>query len=111
MKYTIYRLKDNESAEPLRFMGSSFLKKSGWWPIEPSNYEQIWEGTHHGTENTNILEWVYAKFNIDKPKLFHHYSLSVGDIVVLIDKNKPRAYFCDTFGWTDITAYFKEVDA
>lgn len=105
MTYRIYRLKENESAEPIRFMGTSFLKKSGWWPIEPSNYEQIWQGTHHGAENANILDWVYAKFNIAKPKLFHHYSLSVGDIVVLTGK-KSGAFFCDSFGWTEITEFF-----
>lgn len=111
MTYRIYRLKDTEENHNSRFMSAEHLKKHDAWPPKPDAYEQIWEGSHHGSDDTRILYWVYAKFNIDKPMLFHHYSLSVGDIVVLIDKNGHRAYFCDCFGWTEIPAFCEEVNA
>ena len=111
MNYRIYRLKDTEENHDSRFMSSEHLKKHDAWPPRADAYEQIWEGSHHGPDAAQILEWVYAKFNIAKPMLFHHYSLSVGDIVVLIDKDKPRAFFCDCFGWTEIPGFCEEVNA
>lgn len=112
MIYLIYRLKDTEENVVRRFMCSEHLKKHEAWPPKPEAYEEIWYGSHHGSDNTQILEWVYAKFNIDKPKLFHHYSLSVGDIVTLTDKdNNTRAYFCDSFGWTEIPAFAEYISA
>lgn len=111
MTYCIYRLKDTEENTLSRFMSSEHLKKHEAWPPRPDAYEQIWDGSHHGPDHAQILEWVYAKFNIDKPMLFHHYSLSVGDIVVLIDKDKPRAFFCDSFCWTEIPGFCEEVNA
>lgn len=108
MTYRIYRLKDTEKNEVLRFMSTDHLKKHDAWPPRPAAYEPIWEGSHHGPDATRILEWVYVRFNVAKPMLFHHYSLSVGDIVVLIDNDKPRAFFCDCFVWTEIPAFCEE---
>lgn len=110
MVYRIYRLKDTEENATIRFMCSEHLKKHEAWPLKLDAYEQIWEGTHHGPDHPRILEFVYAKFNIAKPMLFHHYSLSVGDIVVLIDK-KAHAYFCDCFGWTEVPAFAEYISA
>jgi YodL-like len=45
-----------------------------------------------------ILEKLFRKFNIEHPKDFKSYSLSVGDIVEIFDK----FYYCDSVGWKEI---------
>lgn len=110
MEYSIYRLKDTESLSPLRFLGSASLKGSDWWPVEPENYERIYASSCAVHDHTNVLEAIFAKFNLNPPKNFKHYSLSVGDIVVLNGK-KSGAFFCDNIGWTEIPEFFKEVSA
>lgn len=111
MTYRIYRLTD-ENPIPL-FTGSNSLRKLKKWPPKPEDYEQIWEGNNPGSDHLTLLEWVYVKFNMDKPMLFctKHHSLSVGDIVSLTDREKTRTYFCDSFGWTELPEFFKTVSA
>ena len=111
MEYFIYRLKDTDNLEPLRFLGSRALKRSNWWPIIPENYEIIyWSSCNDDTPVASALEGIFTKFNVAHPKGFHHYSLSVGDIVVLHGK-ESGAFFCDSAGWMEIPAFFEFVSA
>lgn len=111
MEYSIYRLKDTDKLEPLRFLGSRSLKRSDWWPIDPENYERIYKHTCKDVSPIcSALEGIFTKFNVAHPADFHHYSLSVGDIVVLHGK-ESGAYFCDSCCWTEIPAFLESVSA
>lgn len=57
---------------------------------------------------TDVLLMLYEKFNINHPKNYKGHSLSVSDIVVLIDEKTTYWYYCDSFGWVDIKEYLKE---
>lgn len=111
MEYHIHRLKDREDGKSLLFMSSKSLKKASFWPPKPDDYEEIWQGTIHGSVHNRILEQIYTKFNVDKPLLFRtrYHSMSVGDIVSLTDGDKTRTYFCDSIGWTELPVFFQEV--
>ena len=111
MTYRIYRLTD-ENPIPL-FLGSTSLNKFGFWPPDPNAYEEIWQGTIHGSDHHRILDQLYTKFNVDKPMLFctKHHSMSVGDIVSLTDRENTRTYFCDSIGWTELPEFFNTVSA
>lgn len=109
MEYHIHRLKEGEKTVGYRFMNSASLNKLGFWPPDPDAYEEIWQGTIHGADHNRILYQLYAKFNVDMPMLFRsrHYSMSVGDIVVLTDSDKTTTtYFCDSIGWTKLPQEF-----
>ena len=57
------------------------------------------------TDNHNLLEWVFDRFNIARPKDFNGHSLSVGDIVELQSDFSGRwteTYICSDFGWKKI---------
>ena len=45
---------------------------------------------------------------MDRPDDFKGHSLSMSDIVALIDDKGTRWYYCDWIGWKDITDYMKE---
>ena len=99
MKYTIYRLKDTDTAESMRFMGSDFWKKKGLTPV-PALYEPIYTG-----EGLTDLEQIYQAFQGSKrPEDFKNYSLSVSDVVEL----GGVAYFCDSIGWRELTEWRAE---
>lgn len=105
MIYAIYRLKDTEENANRLFMSSKYLRLTHYWPPKSDDYEKIYEGTLPDLHpSANILEWLYAKFNVGRPADFHHYSMSVGDIVTLT-ADKTTAHFCDKIGFTEIPEF------
>ena len=44
----------------------------------------------------------YDKFNVEKPIDFMGHSLSVSDVVEILDGENKGAYFCDSFGFKKI---------
>ncbi len=55
------------------------------------------------TNDNELLEDLYVKFNINRPSDFTGHSLSVSDIVEIVRKDETKYYYYDDFGWTDIT--------
>lgn len=56
----------------------------------------------------DTLDTIYERFNIDHPEDFQGHSLSVSDIVVMNRDGEVKAYFVDSFGFTDVTEEFLE---
>lgn len=56
----------------------------------------------------DTLDTIYERFNIDRPEDFQGHSLSVSDIVVMNRDGEVKAYFVDSFGFTDVTEEFLE---
>lgn len=54
----------------------------------------------------DTLDTIYERFNIDHPEDFQGHSLSVSDIVVMNRDGEVKAYFVDSFGFTDVTEEF-----
>ena len=106
MKYALYRLKDTEGNERRRFMASSYLQITGSWPLKLEDYEKIYEGTVSASSTISALEQVFTEFNMFPPEDFHHYLMSVGDIVILTETEKPGAHFCDPIGFTEVPEFY-----
>ena len=72
------------------------LKVSG----EPSknNYDVVFDGELE----TNDLESIYTKFNMDHPSDFKGHSLSISDVVELYDDNSSEFHYVDQFGFKEI---------
>lgn len=114
MNYSLYRLKDTEGNERRRFMASAYLQITGSWPPKPDDYEKIYEGTltlRRIYNSGDILDTLYTKFNLYQPEDFHHYSMSVGDIVILTDTENPGAHFCDPIGFTEVLEFYAALTA
>lgn len=54
----------------------------------------------------DTLDTIYERFNIARPEDFQGHSLSVSDIVVMNRDGEVKAYFVDSFGFTDVTEEF-----
>ena len=92
----IWQLKSDSNLE-LRFRAYvEVLKVSG----EPSreNYNVVFDG---GLD-TNNLEFIYTKFNMDHPSDFKGHSLSISDVVELYDENSSEYHYVDQFGFKAI---------
>ena len=117
-KYGIYQLKDNPELDQYRFEGTDALKRMGitkdnFDAIKPENYNLIYVGELSELQRRSqaeTLEAVYEKFNIDHPEDFKGHSLSVSDIVVLHENGVNSAHFVDSFGFTGLPDFMRELE-
>lgn len=66
--------------------------------VDPAIYSQVYANVC----DCNDLEDVFRKFNVEKPIDFTGHSLSISDIVEILDGENKGAYFCDSFGFKKI---------
>ena len=100
-EYKIYQLKNNPENHAIRFEGYTLAEKHGE-PAKPENYDLVYSGSLDDFEDSNKLEAIYTKFNIDRPEDFKGHSLSVSDIIVMNDE----AHYVDSFGFVDVSDKF-----
>lgn len=82
----------------MKFIGYDELLRD-FGPPNPENYQCVFDGP----VDTNDLEALYTKFNIDHPPGYRGHSLSMSDVVELSDELSGTFHYVDRFG-------FKEVD-
>lgn len=97
MKFKIYQLK-GEHADAM-FLSLDMLKHFNL-EFDFTKYKEV----YNGNIREDGLDYIFTIFNIDRPADFKGHSLSVSDIVQVIESNKvePGYYFCDSFGWKEV---------
>jgi len=103
--FMIYQLKDDDSTRNLRFESLEQIKKDKQLPVI-ENYELIYSAR---MKADTTLESIFTEFNTNRPYDFYGHSLSVSDIVVLSDKGKNNAYYCDKASWKKVDKFFDYV--
>ena len=101
MKIKIYQINMERDDEGCAFMGIDFLnRKLGLNHPDSGIYEQVFDGEIDGKSP----EDVFAKFNWDNPENYRGRSLSVSDVVEIIDgaEVEPGFYFCDSIGFKKV---------
>ena len=96
--YLIYQIKDPIKCD-YAWMSWKIAKRD----INLMDYDCVYTDSIDGEDPVAVLENLYEMFNINHPLDFNGHSLSVSDIVVLFDDNGCKWYYCDSFGWRDIT--------
>ena len=112
-KYGIYQLKDNPELNTFRFQGTESLKRLGiikdnFDAVTPENYKLVYLGELtelQGQTQSETLEAIYTKLNVDHPADYKAHSLSVSDIVVLHENGENSAHFVDSFGFTELPKF------
>lgn len=112
-KYGIYQLKDDPEQDKFRFEGTESLNRMGitkdnFDAVLPENYKLVYMGELtelQGQTQSETLEAIYTKFNIDHPADYKDHSLSVSDIVVLHEDGENSAHFVDSFGFTELPKF------
>ena len=100
-EYKIYQLKKGPENHAIRFEGFTNAERYGE-AAKPENYDLIYTGSLDDFEDSNKLEAIYTKFNLDRPEDFKGHSLSVSDIIVM----NNEAHYVDSYGFVDVSDRF-----
>lgn len=106
-KFQIYQLPDGEKYHGVRFEGLDRLKAEGV-QLNMDDYELVYEGLVGEFRGNATLEGIFTQFNTDHPEDFRGHSLSVSDVIVISVDDKDTAYYCDSFGFTEMPEFFLE---
>ena len=102
-KFIIYQLDEKKlsSEEYSRriFEGLDSIRTKGL-PLTLDIYNKIYECEKD--DNTD-LDDLFREFNLCKPEGYNGHSLSTSDIV----ETEGRFFFCDSYGWEDVTVEIK----
>ncbi len=82
----------------MKFIGYDELLKHFGEP-DPDNYRMVYDGK----VDTNNLEELFAKFNLDHPSGYEGHSLSMSDVVELYDGSGSSFHYVDRFGFKEIS--------
>ena len=100
-EYKIYQLKNSPENHAIRFEEYALAEKYGE-PAKPENYDLVYSGSLDEFEDSNKLEAIYTKFNLNRPESFKGHSLSVSDIIVM----NNEANYVDSYGFVDVSDKF-----
>lgn len=102
MNVRIYQINMKRDTNNVAFMNYESLPKfQGSSEIDSSLYDKVFEGE----VNCFTLEKLYEIFNLEHPAGYKGRSMSVSDVVEIIDGNTGKSYFhfCDSFGFQQIS--------
>ncbi|MBP3265994.1 MAG: hypothetical protein J6L84_03490, partial [Clostridiales bacterium] len=106
--YTIYQISDEaEDRRDIIFENLEHLQNRGL-SVDAANYEAVYTGD---LEEGTTLDDLYEKFNIDHPADYKGRSMSVSDVVVLHQNGEDKAYFVDSFGFSEVPEFLREKEA
>lgn len=101
--YGIYQLRES-GERTYQFMGMREASNFGF-EIHGEDYELIYSDRLGMGDTLNSL---YEKFNINHPQDFTGHSLSVSDVVVMRKNGESKAYYVDSFGFTELPEFIHE---
>ena len=101
MEIRIYQINSDRDAYGYKLMNMDWVKKHwGEQGVDSEIYDKVYEGTIDGSS----LEDVFCTFNFSRPVGFKGHSLSVSDVVEVIQSSEtePGFYFCDSIGFQKV---------
>ena len=100
MKYTIYQIPSVRRGTPEDIYRKYCFAPLRWIDeVNMKNYVQVYSDEVPYDKSVEMfLEYLFKKFNLDRPNDFVGHSISVSDIV----KVDGKYYFCDSIGWKNI---------
>ena len=108
--YAIYQLKQTQDTRDLRFASMSQVLLAGK-KIDREKYDPLYIGDLPGQTDSQpgeILEEIFARFNLMKPEDFTGHSLSMSDIVGLKQNGVISFHYVDTFGFRDVKGFLPD---
>lgn len=102
--YVIYQAKIEASFTFLRWESAN----RNHWSFDP--YCSVWNGTEEAADDTDLVNYLWKVFNEKHPVGYRARSLSVSDIIRVEDTKTDtvKYYYCDSFGWKNITSKIEE---
>ena len=101
-RFSIYQINSDRDVSRAMFLSSrSMTEIFGDFQVDCGSYDRVYSGNMAVTD----LEDIHYIFNMDHPGDFRGRSLSVSDVVEILESPtlKPGFYFCDSAGFTGIS--------
>ncbi len=102
--YVIYQINEDAVKENYLYRNLDFIKREGI-EVRGEDYSFIYGGRLAEGES---LDSLYDKFNYAHPEDFKGHSLSVSDVVVTGRGGEVKAYFVDSFGFTELPDFVRQ---
>ena len=99
IRFDILQLKDEYRERQFRSLRE--LSQAGL-TVDAEQYRQVYSDT---CPSDVSLDEIYTRFNLDRPEDFKGWSLSVGDIILLHQRDGSHAYFVDSIGFEEIPGF------
>jgi hypothetical protein len=99
--FAIYQLKDTDEMRDYRFESIESLEKRGL-AVDSSNYVLAYTAS---LLPADTLDSIYQQFNLDRPKDFAGYSLSISDVIVIQRDGEVSSHYVDSFGFTELPVF------
>lgn len=103
-RYGIYQIVRGSVMDDYKFMSLDYVEASGG-KVEKNGYQLVYTDR---LETGETLDSLFDKFNLYHPKDYTGHSLSVSDVVVLRQNGKLKAYYVDSFGFTEVPGFMQE---
>ena len=104
-KYVIYQVR---ATIPFAFLNWRLANERADWSFIP--YHSVWNGYEEAADDVDLVNYLWEVFNENHPEGYRARSMSVSDIILVkdIETSETKYYYCDSFGWEDITKEIKE---
>lgn len=102
--YEILQIREGSNGEAYRFFKMSHVQVGGL-QVKAEDYESMYKEELKPGET---LDTIYERFNIHRPKDFTGHSLSVSDVIVLESESEKKAFYVDSFGFSELKDFFVE---
>ena len=98
MRIRIYQIEMSLDEQNVAFRPYTEMQEKYSGDIPAKLYRMIYEGV----VPTKELSVVFYIFNMDHPREFRASSLSMSDVVEVIENNCSTFHICDTFGFKEV---------
>ena len=102
MKINIYQINIDRDTDNRAYMDTDHLNHFfGSTEVKSELYDKVFSGN----VECETLDDVYRKFNIDQPKEYRGRSLSISDVVEILESKSEKNgfYFCDRTGYNQVS--------
>lgn len=103
-RFAIYQIDHGSKAMEYLFMGMDFVKSQGM-EVTTGDYQCVYSGILQPSDN---LDTLYSVFNQNHPADFRGHSMSVSDVVITNQNGDLRAFYVDSFGFTELPDFVKQ---
>ena len=104
MLFNIYQVNTDHSEEAAHRLFAGFDRIGG--QVDATMYKKVYVGDHPELET---LEGIFQRFNTGRVPTLQGHSLSVSDVVEIVDSDNKYAlsgcYFCDNIGWRQLEGF------
>lgn len=99
MKIRIYQIEMSLDEHNVAFRSYAEMQEKYPSGISESLYRMVYEGV----VPTKELSVVFYIFNMAHPQDYRARSLSVSDVIEVVEENRSTFYFCDTVGFREVS--------